>query len=304
MTDYTALKNYAGMLGCVCREKEPMSLHTSFNIGGPADLFIEIVSKETLSSLVTACRRWEIPIFILGNGSNLLVSDYGIGGAVLHISDGFSELQLIGAYDIRCGAGARLSRLCNFAHENSLSGLEFAWGIPGSTGGAAFMNAGAYGGEMKDVLVSCEHIGPDGTGGSREGEALELAYRRSAYSSSGEIITSLRLHLKPGDPEAIRTRMDELMLRRKEKQPLEFPSAGSVFKRPPDHFAGTLIEQCGLKGFQIGGAQVSEKHAGFIINRGGATCSDVRRLIEHIQSEVFLQTSIQLETEIRMIGKT
>lgn len=302
MADYSALINYVSMIGCVCKEKEPMSAHTSFAIGGPADLFIETVSKAALGSLISACRKWEIPYFILGNGSNLLVSDSGIEGAVIHLSGGLSDMNLIGAYEIECGAGIKLSRLCTFAHENSLSGMEFAWGIPGTAGGAAYMNAGAYGSEMKNVLVGCSHISSDGSEGERAGDELLLDYRRSAYTDSGEVITSLRVHLKPGDPEEIRDKMDELIKRRKEKQPLEFPSAGSTFKRPQGGFAGTLIEQCGLKGCSIGGAQVSDKHAGFIINTGGATCSDVRRLMEHIQKEVFMQTSIHLEPEVKIIG--
>ena len=300
--DYTALKSYAEMLGCVCREKVPMSEHTSFAIGGPADIFLEAPTEEALSNLTAACRKWEIPVFILGNGSNLLVSDDGIEGAVVHISGGIADISLTGAYEITCGAGAKLSRLCSFALDHSLTGLEFAWGIPGSAGGAAFMNAGAYDSEMKNVLLSCRHIGPDGTAGRRIGEELDLSYRHSAYAGSGEIITALQLRLQPGDPEAIRAKMDDLMTRRRSKQPLEYPSAGSVFKRPAGHYAGTLIEQCGLKGYTIGGAQVSEKHAGFIVNIGGATCSDVRRLIAHIQEQVFLQTSIELQTEIKVVG--
>ncbi|MCI8360604.1 MAG: UDP-N-acetylmuramate dehydrogenase [Clostridiales bacterium] len=300
--DYTALKSYAETLGCVCREQVPMSEHTSFAIGGPADLFLEAPHEEDLGNLLAACRKWEIPAFTLGNGSNLLVSDDGIRGAVLHIGGGLADIRLAGEGEIICGAGAKLSRLCAFALEHSLTGLEFAWGIPGSAGGAAFMNAGAYDSEMKNVLLSCRHIGPDGAVGRREGEALDLSYRHSAYADSGEVITELRLGLRPGEPEAIRARMDELMARRKSKQPLEYPSAGSVFKRPAGNYAGALIEQCGLKGYTIGGAQVSEKHAGFIVNIGGATCSDVRRLIAHIQEQVFLQTGIELQTEIKAVG--
>ncbi|MGI6269498.1 MAG: UDP-N-acetylmuramate dehydrogenase [Candidatus Howiella sp.] len=303
MADYTALKTYATELNCVCREMEPMSRHTSFQIGGPADLFLEPAGEATLISLIEACHKWEVPFTILGNGSNLLVSDLGIEGAVIHVGGGLSDIDLDGATELVCGAGAKLSRVCSAALDHSLTGLEFAWGIPGTAGGAAYMNAGAYGSEMKAVLLSCRHIAPDGTLGEREGEALALGYRRSAYTHSGEVILSLRLRLEPGDPEEIRRVMDDLLGRRRDKQPLEYPSAGSVFKRPPGNFAGTLIEQCGLKGYTIGGAQVSEKHAGFIINRGGATCSDVRALCAHIQNEVFIRTSIRLETEIKMIGK-
>ena len=303
MPDYQMLKNYAAELKCALRENEAMSEHTSFSIGGPADLFLEPANEETLSQLVIACKKWEIPYFILGNGSNLLVSDLGIEGAVIHIGGGFSDTALIGSTEIECGAGAKLSRLCSLALANSLSGLEFAWGIPGSAGGAAYMNAGAYGGEMKDVLISCRHIDENGVVGEKSGEELALGYRSSAYTGTNDIIISLRLRLTPGNPEDIRATMDDLLGRRKDKQPLDSPSAGSVFKRPAGNFAGTLIEQCGLKGFSIGGAQVSTKHAGFIINTGGATCHDVKSLIEHIKNEVFLRTSIKLETEIKAVGR-
>lgn len=303
MADYAALKKYAEMLGCVCKENEPMSEHTTFKIGGPADIFIEPTSAETLADIVAACKRWEIPVYVIGNGSNLLVSDLGIEGAVIHISGGMCDISLNGAYEIECGSGVKLSKLCTFAQEHSLTGLEFAWGIPGTAGGAAYMNAGAYGSEMSNVVVRCTHIDSNGQFGSFEGEELAFGYRQSVYTDSDKIITSLKLRLKPGDPVEIRSHMDELFKLRKEKQPLEYPSAGSVFKRPHGNFAGSLIEQCGLKGYTIGGAQVSEKHAGFIINLGNATCYDVRKLIEHIKEEVFLQTSIKLETEIKFIGR-
>lgn len=303
MADYAALKKYAEMLGCVCKENEPMSEHTTFRIGGPADIFIEPTSPETLADIVAACKRWEIPVHVVGNGSNLLVSDLGIEGAVIHISGGLCDISLNGAYELECGSGVKLSKLCTIALEHSLTGLEFAWGIPGTAGGAAYMNAGAYGSEMSDVLIKCTHIDADGKFGSYEGKELAFGYRQSVYTDSDKIITSLKLRLKPDDPVEIRSRMDELFKLRKEKQPLEYPSAGSVFKRPHGNFAGSLIEQCGLKGFTIGGAQVNQKHAGFIINLGNATCYDVRKLIEHIKEEVFLQTSIKLETEIKFIGR-
>lgn len=303
MADYSTIKALANDLGCLCRENEPMSKHTTFQIGGNADLFFEPTSVEVLSEIVCACRQQDIPVTVIGNGSNLLVSDFGIEGAVIHIGGGFSDITTVGAYEIECGAGVKLARLCSSALDNSLTGLEFAWGIPGSAGGAAYMNAGAYGSEMKSVLLSCSHITTDGKIGERVGDELDLSYRHSAYCDSGDIIVSMRLRLNPGEKDSIRTTMDDLMGRRKDKQPLEYPSAGSIFKRPPGYFAGGLIEECGLKGYTIGGAQVSEKHAGFIINTGGASCSDVRRLIEHIQNEVFLRTSIRLETEVKMIGK-
>ena len=249
--------------------------------------------------MVELCRQREIPLFVMGSGSNLLVSDDGIRGMVVH-TGGLSDLSVSGR-EIVCDAGVRLSQLCSTAAEQALSGVEFAWGIPGSCGGAAFMNAGAYGGEMKDVVVECRHITPEGEIGSLSGEDLGFGYRHSAYEENGCIITSIRMQLTLGDQAMIRMKMDDLLHRRKEKQPLDMPSAGSVFKRPPDHFAGTLIEECGLKSMTIGGAQVSEKHAGFIVNTGEATASDVRRLVEHIKNEVFLRTGVELQCEIRYV---
>lgn len=303
MADYSNLVKYAESLGCVCRENEPMCRHTTFQIGGAADLFLEPASVEVLAKLIAACKAQDIPVTVIGNGSNLLVSDLGIEGAVFHIGAGLSDIELSGACELVCGAGAKLSRLCNFALEHSLTGLEFAWGIPGSAGGAAYMNAGAYGAEIGSVLAGCTHITPDGTIGYRTVEEMAPTYRHTAYCDSGEIIVDLHLKLSPGDPVAIRATMDDLMRRRKEKQPIELPSAGSTFKRPTGNFAGTLIEQAGLKGYRVGGAQVSEKHAGFVVNVGGATCSDVRAVMEHVRSEVFLRNSIRLEPEVRIIGR-
>ena len=284
-------------------QEEPMSRHTSFQIGGPVRLMALPDSEETLAEALRAARKVGITPYLLGNGTNLLCQDEPMDCFVLKTTHGLTRLELLDETTIACGAGISLARLAGFAQQHGLTGLEFAAGIPGSLGGGIVMNAGAYGSEMKAVLVSCRHVAPDGTVAVREGEALALGYRRSAYTDSGEVILSLKLRLEPGDPEEIRRVMDDLLNRRREKQPLEYPSAGSVFKRPPGNFAGTLIEQCGLKGYTIGGAQVSEKHAGFIINRGGATCSDVRALCAHIQNEVFVRTSIRLETEIKTIGR-
>lgn len=287
-------------IGCPYLEQEPMKKHTSFKIGGPADLFVTPASEEVLRKVVAACHEREMPLFVMGSGSNLLVSDDGVRGVVLH-TGGLSDLSVSGGKEILCGAGVRLSQLCSAAAEQALSGLEFAWGIPGTCGGAAFMNAGAYGGEMKDVVTQCSHIAPDGSEGVLTGEELQFGYRHSAYADNGCVITSVRMQLTLGEQGMIHMRMDDLLARRKEKQPLELPSAGSVFKRPPDNFAGTLIEECGLKGLTIGGAMVSEKHAGFIVNMGEATSSDVRRLIEKIKNEVFLRTGVELQCEIRYV---
>jgi len=203
---------------------------------------------------------------------------------------------------VRAQSGASLAQLCTFALENSLSGLEFAYGIPGTVGGAVFMNAGAYGGEMKDVLLNSEYVSTDGTSGELDNEAMELSYRHSAYENSNLVITAASVRLAPADRNEIKSTMNDILARRKEKQPLEYPSAGSTFKRPEGNFAGALIEQCGLKGVSVGGAQVSEKHAGFIINRGGATAADILSLIKHVQARVKAQTGVSLETEIRLIG--
>lgn len=281
----------------------PLSKFTSFQTGGNADLLLLPNSEAALSALLQACRDNDIPYLVVGNGSNLLVSDRGVRGAVLRLSAPMSEIEALDDGKIRCAAGASLTALCNFAHKHSLSGLEFAYGIPGSAGGAAYMNAGAYGSEMKDVLEKCTHIAPDGTLGSFAGEELELGYRKSVYSKKKYCITALYLQLKEGDPAEIRAKMEENMAKRVLKQPLEFPSAGSTFKRPEGYFAGALIEECGLKGFSVGNAQVSEKHAGFVINKGGATSSDIFSLIQKIQETVFKEKGVQLQTEVEMIGE-
>ena len=299
MTALRELIKSAKQLGCKVLENEPMRLHTSFKIGGPARVFIESGDAAALGTLLRQCHETGIPRLILGRGSNLLVADEGLSGAVLRLTG--TEPSRFQDGMIRCVAGVSLSSLCRFALKNGISGLEFAWGIPGSAGGAAYMNAGAYGGEMKQLLISCEHITPEGLPGFLPADRMELAYRHSAYAENGCLITALRLAAKPGDKPEIEARMKELYRRREEKQPLNFPSAGSVFKRPPGSYAGTLIESCGLKGKSVGGAQVSEKHAGFIINTGGALCGDVLRLIDLIQEEVLRQTGISLECEIKTV---
>ena len=302
--NYLQYKPLIESFGCEVRADEPMKVHTSFKIGGCADLFVTVSNDRQLSCLIGLCNENDIPIFVLGNGSNLLVSDKGIRGVVLRLSGEFCDIGFNDDGTLHCGAGAQLSRLCAFALDNSLTGLEFAWGIPGSCGGAAFMDAGAYGGEMKDVVVSCEHVDlRTGEFGSFTGDELDYSYRHSAYSGGGYVITALNIRLEKGDKREIRAKMDDLMGRRKDKQPLEYPSAGSVFKRPAGYFAGGLIEQCGLKGTQVGGAQVSPKHAGFIVNVGDATCEDVLDLIEKIQRTVREETGVQLECEVRKTGE-
>lgn len=290
----------AEQLGCTVRRNEPLSKYTTFKIGGNASAIIIAESVSALSELFVMCSELGVPNFVIGNGSNLLVSDDGYEGIVFKMEGDFKKITIDGD-TIMCASGVTLAALCKFALDHSLSGLEFAWGIPGTVGGAAFMNAGAYGGEIKDVLVSTSYISPNGTVGTLFGEDNRLSYRHSVYSENGCIITSAAFKLKSDDSELIRARMDDYMSRRKSKQPLEYPSAGSVFKRPEGYFAGGLIEECGLKGYTVGGAQVSEKHAGFIINKGGATCSDVCSLVEHIQDVVRENKGVELECEIRRI---
>ena len=277
-----------------------MSAKTSFKIGGAAELMLYPASAEELQACIKLCAAQGEKPFILGCGSNLLVKDSGLDGVVI------STEKLLGiAFGddglISCGAGVKLSELCVFAQKQGLAGLEFAYGIPGSAGGAAYMNAGAYGGEMKDVLHFVRYIDPDGEICELPAGALELGYRRSVFMRNGGVIAGLTVRLAPGDPAEIRAKMDEILQKRRDKQPLEFPSAGSVFKRPEGHFAGALIEQCGLKGQSVGGAQVSEKHAGFIVNAGGARAADVRALIALVQTAVENETGVFLEPEIRFV---
>ena len=298
---YTKLCEYARSLGCKAAEHEPMSKHISFKLGGEAKAFLEPNSEENLVKLIKKCVALGVPYAVIGNGSNLLVRDEGINGAVIHLGSDFGKIELINDTTIFCEAGASLMKVCNFALEHSLTGLEFAYGIPGSAGGAAFMNAGAYGGEMKDVLYKCTHIDRALQPGALEGEALDLSYRHSAYENNGAVITGLYLKLQKGEKAAIKAQMDELYGRRKAKQPLEYPSAGSTFKRPEGYFAGKLIEDAGLKGATVGGAAVSEKHAGFVINKGGATCADVLALCEKIDSEVRAKFGVGLEREIKVL---
>lgn len=290
--------NLAEILGCEARQNEPMSKHTSFKIGGNADAYIKVNNLSKLSTILKECQDSNVDYMLLGNGSNLLVSDEGIRGAVLRLDGDFRKITLVDDTTIFCGAGATLAYLCKFALNCGLSGLEFAWGIPGTVGGAVFMNAGAYDGEMKDVVHSVSHISPSGEIGRTEKDDLNFGYRTSVYRSNNMIITGVTLKLKKGNPDEIRAKMDDYMSRRSTKQPLEYPSAGSVFKRPEGNYAGALIEQCGLKGKICGGAQVSEKHAGFIINKSNATAKDVRDLIDEIQKTVSDETGYNLECEL------
>ena len=295
-----ALRNISG---CTVLVDEPMSAHTSFRIGGPADRFVCVENQEALKKVLETIADEQLPLFVLGKGSNLLVADEGFRGVVLSLEGDFKQITLDNdGVTIRCGAGASLSSLCKFARDHALSGLEFAWGIPGSAGGAAYMNAGAYGGEMKDVLTSVQAVSLDGREKTLYADELDLSYRHSVFTGGTDMITFVCLRLVPSKVEQIQSRMNELILRRKEKQPLEFASAGSTFKRPEGYFAAALIEQCGLKGYTIGGAQVSFKHSGFIINTGNATCKEVLALIAHVQYVVEEQAHVRLQTEVEFLG--
>ena len=277
-----------------------MSLHTTFKIGGCARLVVYPENEDMISAVVKKTKELGIRLLAIGNGSNLLVDDDGIDACVMILDEHFSEISLIDEETIFAQSGAMLIKVCRFAYEHGLSGLEFAYGIPGSCGGAAFMNAGAYGGEMKDVLFKCSHIDKNGEKGELCGDELKLSYRHSAYYDNGCIVTGLYMKLKKADKTEIKAKMDDLIKRRRDKQPLEYPSAGSTFKRPEGYFAGALIEECNLKGKSVGGAQVSTKHAGFVINTGGAKCRDVLELCKICSDTVFEKKGVKLEMEIRV----
>lgn len=302
MDGLTAIEALCANLNCAYLENEPMSAHTTFKIGGPARLFARPESAMVAERVLRKAYDYCVPTVVIGKGSNLLVSEEGIDGLVISLDEESGRPALAAETVIRCPAGASLARLCSFAQSKGLSGLEFAWGIPGSVGGAVYMNAGAYGGEIKQVLRAVEYLTPRGEKTQAELEELELGYRSSRFMRHpGCLITDTLFHLKKDDPEAIRERMEKNMNARKSKQPLEYPSAGSTFKRPLGAYASELIEQCGLKGYQIGGAMVSKKHAGFIINYENATSEDVKLLINEVQRVVKLKTGFSLECEVLML---
>lgn len=280
----------------------PMSRHTSFRIGGPARRMAYPESREQLVILLGLAQECGVEPLLLGRGSNLLVSDRGLDTLVIKTAERMTALRQVDEVTLEADAGIQLSRLAVFAQQAGLTGLEFAHGIPGSLGGAVCMNAGAYGGEMRQVITEVTALYPEGV--KRIGvEEADFAYRHSRFLEDGGIVLGARLRLQAGDPAAIREKMNELMARRKASQPLDWPSAGSTFKRPEGYFAGTLIDQTGLKGLTVGGAQVSEKHAGFVINIGGATCDDVRELIRQVQQRVYEAHGVRLEPEVRLIGE-
>lgn len=282
------------------REKEPLAAHCTFKIGGPAALFIEPKTEAQLCRAVALCREAGVPRYLLGNGSNILFADEGYPGAVICAAAMESAVETRGE-TLCAGAGAPLSALCGAALKAGLTGLEFAYGIPGTVGGAVYMNAGAYGGEVKDALVSVRWLDEDGNVLETPASALGLSYRHSIFEENGGCILSARFALHGGEPGAIRAKMDDFLSRRRAKQPLDKPSAGSTFKRPEGAFAGALIEQCGLRGYRRGGAAVSEKHCGFVVNLGGASCADVLALCEEVRTIVREKTGYTLENEIRVV---
>ena len=300
--DLTAVLRIAAAHGCTVETDIPMTPLTSLRVGGSADVLIGAPSAEAVVAVQSACRESGVPLFVMGHGSNLCVGDKGVRGVVLRVGNGEAVLCDDGV-TVVCGAGMALPKLSRFALEHGLSGLEFACGIPGSVGGAVYMNAGAYGGQISDVLVSVDIVTADGQVVTWPAAEVELGYRHSRFMREFAVIVSACLRLTPGNAAEMAAHMSSLLCARREKQPLEYPSAGSFFKRPEGYFAGALIEQCGLKGFSVGGAQISEKHAGFLINRGGATAQDVCRLSAEVQARVFSVYGVQLEPEVRFVGQ-
>ncbi len=300
---YNEIALFAEKCGATVIKDAPMKKYTSFRCGGNARVLVIPNSVDSLKEIIDYCNLKNIKPLIIGNGSNLLVTDKGINGVVIKIGSDISKIELLDETTIRCEAGASLKSLCMFALENSLSGLEFAYGIPGTLGGAVYMNAGAYGGEMKDILISATHIDLDGNFGELSQDDLNLRYRGSAYTDNNFTIVSAIVKLTKADKKDIKEAMDDKLKKRKDKQPLEYGSAGSTFKRPTGYFAGALIEESGLKGYTVGGAQVSEKHAGFVINKYNATSTDVINLIRDVQRIVYEKHGVMLETEVKIIGE-
>lgn len=282
---------------------QPMSKHTTFKVGGVADILVEPENVNQLIEILSCAKEYNVPYFVMGNGSNLLVGDKGIRGLVIKIANAMSRCEVHGEY-IKAECGIKLSRLANNALASCLTGLEFASGIPGTLGGAVFMNAGAYGGEMKDIIKEVKYFDIEKNEViTISGEDCEFGYRHSIFSDLNAVILEATMKLAYGEADEIRSVMNDLATRRNEKQPVDKPSAGSTFKRPEGYFAGTMIQDCGLKGHSIGGAQVSEKHAGFVINTGDATARDISELIEYVQEKVEEKYGVVLEPEVRFVGE-
>ena len=282
--------------------EEPMKKHTTFRIGGPAEYLILPQTAEEIADVVKLCRQEEIPWYIVGNGSNLLVADEGVRGVVIQLLRNFNQIQVEGC-QIRMQAGAQNAAVAKRALDASLTGFEFAAGIPGTIGGAVVMNAGAYGGEMKDILKEVTVLDQNGMIRTIPAEELELGYRTSIIARKGYVVLEAVIVLKTGDPKEIKAAMDDLKEKRVTKQPLEYPSAGSTFKRPEGYFAGKLIMDAGLRGFSVGGAQISEKHCGFVINKGNATAKDVTELMDETKKIVMEKFGVALEPEVKRLGQ-
>ena len=281
---------------------EPMKKHTTFRVGGPADYFVLPTEVSQITNIIELCKAEQIPYFILGNGSNLLVSDKGYRGVVIQIYKNMNQIQIDGC-KIKAQAGVLLSQIAKKALDAGLAGFEFASGIPGTLGGAAVMNAGAYGGEMKDVLTSVTVLDENGQMLHLEAKDLQLGYRTSIIKEKGYVVIEAELELQVGDQTQIQKRMEQLKVQRVTKQPLEYPSAGSTFKRPVGYFAGKLIQDAGLRGYRVGDAQVAEKHCGFVINRGEATAAEITQLIKDVQKKVYEEFQVKLETEVKFLGE-
>ena len=297
---YTALGQIVSKQDIIINEL--MSRHTTFRTGGPASLFIRPRTTEEIKGVLKLLKRSEVDFFILGNGSNLLVSDKGYDGVIISLAN-FDDIKIEDETKVIAQAGAMNSAIASLARDNSLTGFEFAAGIPGTIGGAMIMNAGAYCGEMKDITAKVTVLSSDGEVIKLDGQAMKFGYRTSAIKGKKFVVLSVLLELQKGNKDEIAGKMQELALKRKDKQPLEFPSAGSTFKRPEGYFAGKLIEDSGLRGFSVGGAAVSEKHCGFVINKGNATSSDIYNLIKHVQDKVYEDFSVKLEPEVIMLGE-
>lgn len=295
----TELQNVMGGSGIFM--EEPMKKHTTFRVGGPADVLVQ-PDETALVAILALCRQYHVSYSFIGNGSNLLVGDKGIRGVVIEMTDPMGNIEVDGT-KITAQAGAMLSKIANTAASNGLGGMEFAAGIPGSVGGAVVMNAGAYGGEMKDIIEKVYVLDENGVQLELDRDALDLGYRHSCIPEKKYIVTKVVLELVPRNEAEIRSEMKELNEKRAEKQPLQYPSAGSTFKRPEGYFAGKLIMDAGLRGYQVGGAQVSEKHCGFVINKGDATAADICQLMRDVSDKVQAQFGVVLEPEVKMIGE-
>lgn len=301
MSYISDLTDICSKLNCECLENEPLKNHVSFRIGGKCNALVSVNSVQSLLEIMDFLKSNNIKYYVLGKGSNVLVSDNGFDGVIILIGKDFADISVNSDGIIKCSAGASLSALCRAALEHNLSGLEFAYGIPGNVGGAVFMNAGAYGGEIKDIIISADYIDENGCQQTIYAADMDLSYRHSFFTGKKCIITGAAFKLINGEHDAIKARMDELMAKRRSKQPLEYPSAGSTFKRPDGAYASALIEQCGLKGLHVGDAEVSTKHSGFVINKGNASFNDVMELIKKVQDTVKEKTGYTLEMEPEII---